>query len=81
MIEIPFTTDDLRRFISCLNLTTSDKDGEALGAARAANRMLARYRMTWSSFWYGCENDLRKELIETQPTIVDAFEGNLERYA
>src|SRR5436190_18709855 len=73
MIDIPFTTDELRKFTSCLNLTTSSTDGEALAAVRAANRMLARYGMTWASFWYDCENQLRRELMEKQPTIDDAF--------
>src|SRR5579863_8480215 len=67
------TTDDLRRLTACLNLLQSDKDGEVVAAARAANRMLAKYNMTWGSFWYDLETNLRQRLMETEPTIDDAF--------
>jgi hypothetical protein len=73
MPNIPMSTDDLRRFTLCLNLMSSDKDGEAVNTARAANRILAKHGMTWASFWYDIEGSLRRALMERQPTIDDAF--------
>lgn len=41
---------DLPKFIKVLMLTTSDQDGEALAAIRAANAMLRRADSTWNDF-------------------------------
>jgi hypothetical protein len=66
-------TDDFRRFISCLNLTQSDKDGEALSACRHANKIIAKYGMTWSSVLVELEGRLRTEIAEAEPTLDTAF--------
>jgi hypothetical protein len=38
---------DRSLLIKILNLTTSDKDGEAMNAIRAANNLLKRNNMSW----------------------------------
>ena len=39
---------NLDRLVKLLNLTTSDADGEALNAIRAANSTLSNEKKTWS---------------------------------
>lgn len=39
---------NLEKVVKLLNLTTSDSDGEALNAIRAANAFLAKTRVTWN---------------------------------
>jgi hypothetical protein len=78
LMQIPMTTNDLRRFVACLNLTQSDKEGEALAAMRAPNGFLTKYGLTWPSMWYDVESQLRRELMESQPTIGQAFDEILK---
>jgi hypothetical protein len=42
------TVTDRRKLLSCLALLSSDKDGEALAAGRAAGRLLDRCGVTWA---------------------------------
>jgi restriction endonuclease Mrr len=72
MINIP--TKDLERFISCLNLTQSDTDGEALAAVRGANRIFAEYNQTWSAALHELEGRVRKAIREHRPTISQALD-------
>ena len=41
------TKEEKEKLVKLLNLTTSDSDGEALNAIRAANRILKKYDLTF----------------------------------
>jgi hypothetical protein len=81
-IELPLIpSDDLKTIISCLNLTQSDNDHEALNAVRGANRVMARLGVTWKDVFAKIIDQLNQETAAqkpVEPTIQDALEKLLE---
>lgn len=56
------TNKDTVRLLNLLKMTTSTSDGEALNAIRLANKLLAKFDLTWDDLHKPQQIDIREHM-------------------